>query len=214
MHQDRPLSDAETPDNVEVLNAETVFRGYFRVDRYTLRHRMHEGGWTGPMTREIFERGHAVAVLLYDPWADSVVLVEQFRMPALTGGKTAWQIEVVAGIIDAGETPEAVAHRETREEAGETLYDLIPLYHYLVSPGGTSETVRLYCGICDSSRAGGVHGLDEEHEDIKVLVHGFEDAWSMVNDGRIQNAPTIMALQWLALNREDLRARHATGHRG
>jgi ADP-ribose pyrophosphatase len=209
MHHDRPLSDAETPDSVKILRAETVFRGYFRVDRYTLRHRMHEGGWTGPMTREIFERGHAVAVLLYDPWGDSVVLVEQFRMPALTGGKAPWQIEVVAGIIDTEETPEAVAHRETHEEAGETLYDLIPLYHYLVSPGGTSETVHLYCGICDSRQAGGVHGLDEEHEDIRVIVHPFEQAWAMLSDGRIQNAPTIMALQWLALNREGLRARYS-----
>lgn len=207
MAGEHPLTDAEAPGNVEIAESETVFQGYFRVDRYTLRHRQHDGGWSGTMTREVFERGHAVAIIPYDPWRDRVLLVEQFRIAALAAAKSAWQMEVVAGVIDKGQTPEAVAHREMREESGEALHDLIALYHYLVSPGGTSETVRLYCGIVDTADAGGVHGLAEEHEDIRVHVMAFDEAWAQVKDGRIDNAPTILGLQWLALERADLRAR-------
>lgn len=210
MAGNRRLTDADAPEGVEILDAETLFQGYFRLDRYTVRHRRHDGhGWVGPMTREVFERGHAIAVIPYDPWRDRVLLIEQFRAPAMVAGKRAWQLEVVAGIIDAGEQAEDVAHREMREESGEGLHELIPLYHYLVSPGGTSETVRLYCGVVDTEHAGGLHGIAEEHEDIRVHVMAFDDAWARVKDGRIDNAPTIIGLQWLALERTQLQARYA-----
>lgn len=204
MTGDHPLTNAEAPETVEIIQAETVFQGYFRIDRYTLRHRTHDGGWSGTMTREVFERGHATAIIPYDPWRDRVLLIEQFRAPALAAAKSAWQMEVVAGVIDKGQGPETVAHREMKEETGETLHDLIPLYHYLVSQGGTSETVRLYCGIVDTTAAGGIHGLDEEQEDIRVHVLAFDEAWARVKDGRIDNAPTIIGLQWLALERGNL----------
>lgn len=204
MDRQIPLTSSETPATVNIVAADTVFQGYFRIDRYKLCHVTHAGGWTGIMTREIFERGHAVAVVPYDPWQDTVLLLEQFRIGALAGGKAAWQTEVVAGIIDSNETPEDVAHRETREEAGERLHGLIPVYHYLVSPGGTTETVRLYCGIVDSRKAGGLHGLAEEHEDIRVQVWPFAEAWARMSAGDLDNAPTIIAMQWLALNRARL----------
>ena len=101
-----------TADDVEILERSTPFQGYFRIDRYHLRHRTHDGGWTAPMSREIFERGHAVGILLYDPRQDRVGLIEQFRPGALAAGWHPWLIEVVAGIIDDGETPEAVAVRD------------------------------------------------------------------------------------------------------
>lgn len=205
MTGERPLTDADTPDSVEIGYAETAFQGYFRVDRYRLRHRKHDGGWTGWMTRELFERGHVVAVLLYDPRRDAVVLLHQFRIGALAGGKAGWQTEVVAGVIENGETPEAVARREAVEESGVEVDRLIPMYHYLVSPGGTTETVRLYCALIDSGPAGGIHGLDHEHEDIRVQAYPWADAWAMLQDGTIDNAPAIIALQWLALNRDRLR---------
>ena len=201
MPDNAPLHDAGQPNRIVIERAEVRFQGYFRLDRYILRHRKHDGGWSTPITREVFERGHAVAVLPYDPAADAVVLLEQFRVGALAAGKEPWQIEVIAGIIDPGETPEAVAHREGREESGLVLHDLTPLYHYLVSPGGSTETVRLYAARVDSRTAGGIHGLDHEGEDIQVRVLDFAQAWAWVEEGRIDNAPTILGLQWLALNR-------------
>jgi ADP-ribose pyrophosphatase len=209
MPRSGPLKDQDVPDDVEIIESDTPFQGYFRIDRYRLRHRRHDGGWSGEIRREIFERGDAVAVVPYDPVRDEVVLLEQFRIGALAAGKAPWQIEIVAGIVEPNEAPDNVARRETDEESGHKLIELIELYHYLVSPGGTSETVRVYCGIVDSSEAGGTHGLDEEEEDIRVFAVSFDEAWQMVEDGRIDNAPSLIGLQWLALNRERLRARFA-----
>lgn len=195
------------PDDVEILARETCFQGYFRVDRYRLRHRLFAGGWSGEMTREVFERGHAVGVLPYDPAADAVVLLEQFRVGALAAGFPSWQTEIVAGIIDEGETPEAVARRETKEEAGCDIAELIPVCNYLVSPGGTSESVTLYCGRVDCAGVGGIHGLQHENEDIKVTVVPWAEARRMLDAGAVSNAVSIIALQWLALNRDSLRQR-------
>ncbi|MGE0118584.1 MAG: NUDIX domain-containing protein [Dongiaceae bacterium] len=196
-----------TDADFELIEKATVFQGYFRIDRYRFRHRLFAGGWSGEISREVFERGHAVVVLPYDPERDAVVMLEQFRIGAAAAGEPMWQREVVAGIIDAGETPEAVAHREAREEAGCAIRDLVPIYHYLVSPGGTSETVRLFCGRVDSRGLGGIHGLPQEHEDIRVEIVPFAEARARLESGRIGNAPTIIALQWLVINHDALRAR-------
>ncbi len=196
-----------TDPDVEILAHETCFQGYFRIDRYRLRHRLHDGGWSGEMTRELFERGHAVAVLPYDPAADAVVLIEQFRIGAYAAGFAPWLIEIVAGIIDPGETAEAVARREAQEEAGCVLRELVPVHRYLSSPGGMSESVALFCGRVDSSGVGGVHGLADEHEDIRVEVVPWAEARRRLDDGEIRNSVTIIALQWLALHRDALRRR-------
>jgi ADP-ribose pyrophosphatase len=159
------------------------------------------------MAREVFERGHAVGLLLYDPDRDAVGLIEQFRPGAYAAGMHPWLIEVVAGIIEEGETAEMVATREAREEAGVTVDDLVPMLHCLMSPGGSSETMRLFCGRIDSTVFGGLHGIAEEHEDIRVFTLPAEEAFAWLTSGRINNATCILALQWLALNRPMLRDR-------
>ena len=150
-------------------------------------------------------RHDAVCVLPYDPQRDSVVLIEQFRVGALDKSRNPWLLELVAGLIDKDEQPEEVARREAMEEAGLTLGALWPLSVYYPSPGGSDERVHLFVGRCDSVGAGGIHGLEEEGEDIRVHVLSFEDALARVRDGRIDNAASIMALQWLALNRDEVR---------
>jgi ADP-ribose pyrophosphatase len=189
----------------QVIEKSTAFQGYFRIDLYRFRHRLFAGGWSGEVRREVFERGHAVVVLPYDPERDSVVMIEQFRIGAAAAGMPMWQLEVIAGIIDEGETPEDVARREAREEANCAIQDLVPVYHYLASPGGTSESVRLFCGRVDSRGLGGIHGLATEHEEIRVEVVQFAEAKARLEGGKIGNAPTIIALQWLILNRDALR---------
>lgn len=189
---------------VEVLEKTTPFKGYFQVDLYRLRHRKFDGGWTEEMTREIFERGHAAAVLLYDPARDTVVLIEQFRPGAYAAGMEPWLIEVVAGIIDPGETPEDVVRREAMEEAGCTVTDLHSIGRYLATPGGSTETLALFCGRVDSRGAGGIHGLDHEHEDIRVLPLSRTEALERLGRGEITNLPAVAALQWLALNHTEL----------
>ena len=127
-------------DDVDIREKRTVYQGHFRIDRYRLRHRLHEGGWSAEMSREVFERGHAAAVLPYDPIRDEVVLIEQFRVGAYAAGKSPWLVEIVAGIIDPGETPEEVVRREAREEAGLEVGALERIADYLSSPGGASES--------------------------------------------------------------------------
>ncbi len=191
--------------DVDVTARDEVYRGYLRVDAYRLRHRKHAGGWTGEMSRELIERGHAVAVLPYDPILDRVVLIEQFRIGAYAAGLPPWQIEIVAGIIEAGEVGEDVARRECIEECGCRLGHLEHVCDFLASPGVLSETTALYCGRADASDVGGIHGLDDEHEDIRAFALEAETAFDLLDQGRILNSPAIIALQWLRGARERLR---------
>ena len=194
-----------TEQDVEILEKTEVFRGYFRMDRYRLRHRLFEGGWSGTITREIFERGHAAAVLPYDPVNDAVVMIEQFRVGALAAKRPPWLLEIVAGIIEDGESAEDVVRREAIEESGCTIGELLPIADYLVSPGGTSECISLYCGRVDSSGAGGLHGKADEHEDIRVTVVPFVRAVQMLQDRQVDNATALISLQWLVINRDRVR---------
>ncbi|AYC34536.1 NUDIX domain-containing protein [Pseudomonas cavernae] len=193
------------PEAVEIVERESCFRGFYRLDRLRLRHRLFAGGMGPQISRELFVRHDAVCVLPYDPQRDAVVLIEQFRVGAMDKAANPWLLELVAGLIDTDEEPEQVAHREAEEEAGLQLGALWPITGYFPSPGGSDEFVHLYIGRCDSQGAGGVHGLAEEGEDIRVHVWPLEDALQAVKDGRINNAASIIALQWLALNRAEVR---------
>jgi ADP-ribose pyrophosphatase len=192
---------------IEILDKACVFDGYFRIDRYRLRHTLHEGGMSREIVREVFERGHAVGILPFDPGRDEVVMIEQFRIGAYAAGAEPWLTEIVAGIIEQGESAEHVARREITEEAGLKVGELWPMVRYLVSPGGTSEKVELFLGRVDARGAEGVHGLDHEEEDIRVFPLPYAEAAAMVEEGKIGNAMTLIALQWLMLHHgEVLRA--------
>ena len=191
--------------DVEVLQRETCFKGFYRLDRLQLRHRQFAGGMGPQLSRELFVRHDAVCVLPYDPQRDSVVLIEQFRVGAMDKSSNPWLLELVAGLIDKDEQPEEVARREAVEEADLELTALWPITQYYPSPGGSDERVHLYIGRCDSEGAGGVHGLAEEGEDIRVHVLGFDEALATMRAGQLDNAASIIALQWLALNRDEVR---------
>lgn len=194
---------------VRIIRKQPGYRGYFQLDRYTLRHRLYRGGMSAAMTREVFERGNTVGILLYDPRRDTLVLVEQFRLPAYLAGFPAWQTEIVAGVIDdRRESPRAVAIREAHEEAGVVLTGAPFLAQkFMTSPGGSTETFNLFCARVDSRGVGGIHGLPHEHEDIRVTVKSFHATMKLALAGRIQNGPTLLALYWLAANRARLRRR-------
>ena len=196
-----------TPSSVEIVKHEQCFKGFYQLDRVHLRHELFAGGMSREISREVFVRHDAVCVLPYDPQRDEVVLIEQFRVGAMGKTKNPWLIELVAGLIDKeGESePEDVAHREGEEEAGVTFTSLWPITRYFPSPGGSTEFVHLFLGRCSTHGIGGLHGLEEEAEDIRVTVWAYEDALQAVRDGRISNAASIIALQWLALNRAEVR---------
>lgn len=172
--------------------------------QYQFQHRLYDGGWSNTVTREIFERGHAVAVLPFDPVTNEFVLIEQFRIGALPTTQTPWLIEIIAGIIDPGEEPAEVCVREAQEEAGIDISNLTRVLSYLASPGGTTERLSIYMAQVDSSKANGVHGLDYESEDILVHRVHQDQAKQWLQDGTIDNAAAIIALQWFFLNKESL----------
>ncbi len=203
MNQDDQPDDRQT----ELVSKSTLFKRYFQLDEYIVRHSLFAGGLSEPVNREIFERGHAAAVIPYDPKADAIVFIEQFRVGAFAADLHPWLIEFVAGIIDEGESPAVVVRREAFEEAGCEIGELVSIGKFLVSPGGSSETLSLFCGLVNSSTIGGIHGLREEGEDIRPFVLSFDDALSLLQQGRITNLFTFAALQWLVLNREELRAK-------
>ncbi|MBK1734789.1 ADP-ribose diphosphatase [Halorhodospira abdelmalekii] len=199
----------------EVVKRERCYDGFFALERVHFRHARFAGGMTPVVQRECLIRGLAVSVLPYDPVRDEVVLVEQFRVGAIDDPHGAWVMETLAGIAEPGEAPQEVARREAREESGleislaEEECELIA--DYLPSPGGSSERIRLYCARCDTSAAGGIHGLNEENEDIYNHVLSAEVAIEMALGGQLHTAMPIIALQWLALNRQRLRAQWTGG---
>lgn len=192
-----------TSSDVEIESENTVYDGFFQIKALTLKHRVFAGGWSGVMQRELFRRRPVGAVLPYDPIRDEVVLIQQFRIGALSQ-QNPWLIELVAGITEPDEPVEAMIHREAHEEAGIEILELVKLYQYWVSPGGSSENLTLYCGRVDATKADGIHGIPEEHEDIKVVTMPAQLAIDSVKNGLINNAATIIALQWLELNRNSV----------
>ena len=193
-------------DDVVVEQRERCFQGFYRLDRVHLRHRLFAGHMGPRISREVFVRPDAVCVLPYDPQTDSVVLIEQFRVGALDKSPEPWLLEIVAGLIDTNEQPEEVARREAREEADLELHEMLPVMTYYPSPGGSDERVYLYVARCCVAGVGGVFGVEEEGEDIRVHVWPLAEALKAVQDGRIDNAASIIALQWLALNKDQVRA--------
>lgn len=194
--------------DVEIVEKSRKYQGFFALDEYKFRHKLYGGGYSQVLTREVFERGDAVALLPYDPVNDAVVLIEQFRPGALASQTGPWQLELIAGMFSKNEAPLDVAIREAKEEAN---LDVVPekvtkVMNYLSSSGGMSECIHLYCASVDSKNVNGVYGLVTEGEDILVHVVARKDAEKLLTEGKIPNAATIIALQWLALNIDKLKA--------
>ncbi|HDY7659678.1 TPA: ADP-ribose diphosphatase [Vibrio vulnificus] len=205
MQQDDKQHAVFTPEDVEVLSKEPLFQGFFKMIKYRFRHKLFAGGWSNVIEREMFERGHAAAMLPYDPIRDQVVLIEQIRVGALEH-QHPWQLEIVAGMIDRDESADDVVRREAQEEAGLEVGQLVSVVSYYPSAGGCSEKLDVFIGEVDASKAHGIHGLDYEDEDIRVHVMTREQAYDLVKQGKIENGASIIALQWLELNHLQLKS--------
>ena len=191
-------------DDVKISAVEPLYEGFFTMVRYDFSHKKYDGSWTGTVSREIFERGHAVAVLPYDPVTQEFVLIEQIRIGALPTSESPWLIEIIAGIIDEGESQEDVCFREAQEEAGIELTHLTKALSYLASPGGTTERLHIFVACTDATKASGIHGLEHESEDILVHRVNEQTALEWLGNGKIDNAASIIALQWFFMNKQHL----------
>ncbi|RKZ39146.1 MAG: ADP-ribose diphosphatase [Gammaproteobacteria bacterium] len=193
--------------DIQIIDKTSCYEGFFKLIRYRLKHTLFAGGWSDELLREVLERGHAAAVLPYDPEREEIVMIEQFRPGAIGHTNGAWLWEIVAGILEPGEIPSQVVYREAVEEMGCPVSDIIHINDFFVSPGSTTETTALYCGRVDASKATGIHGIASEHEDIQVHVIPFSTAMNKLQTNQIHFAPAIIALQWLALHHNEVKAR-------
>jgi len=201
-------SDGSKPSEVELLNTEVLADRHFRYELLTLRTETFAGKLSQPFKREAVRSGTAVAVLLYDPAAHRMVMIEQFRIAAyLNHLPSAWILESVAGMVDEGETTEAAARREVKEETGCEVGRMEYVGAYLSSPGISDEMVTIYVGEVDAARAGGVHGHVDEGEDIRTIVFTVEDSLAAADHGAVVNVMAQVALLWFARHGEALRQR-------
>ena len=192
------------PDKKLIIHSNTIgYDGFFKINLIDFSHSLYQGGMSPSIQRELFGRGQAVVVLLYDLNLRKVVLVEQCRAGALEHAlsakkdKQAWLIEPVAGMIDPGETPLESCQREVAEEAGIMLNDFEYVCQFYPSPGGSSEILHLYAAQVDANELGDYAGLTHEVEDIRLIKYDFSDARLKLISGKFNVASTIIALQWL-----------------
>lgn len=193
--------------DLHIIKEETVYQGHFQLKKIFFRHKLFSGGMSGEVIRELLIKGAASAVIAYDPIRDSVVLVEQVRIGAYDPNSTSspWLVELIAGMVDSGESPAEVAIRESQEEAGLNIQHLEHALSVWDSPGGALERLHLFLGLVDSAQVGGIYGLPEENEDILVHVVSREQAYQWVEQGKIDNVIAVIGLQWLQLNYQKYR---------
>ncbi|MDN4503559.1 ADP-ribose diphosphatase [Alteromonadaceae bacterium BrNp21-10] len=189
---------------MQLLSKKTLYKGFFHLAAYTFKHKLFAGGWSKEVVREMYQRSDAVAVLPFDVQRNELVLIEQLRIGAIESEHSPWLLECIAGMIDEGEQADDVVRREAMEEAGLTFGRLHKALSYYSSPGGTTERLHIYIAEVDASTAKGIHGLVDEHEDILVHRINLDDAYTLLEQGKIDNASTVIALQWLALNKAKL----------
>lgn len=191
--------------DIEVVEQSTRYAGFFQVSALRFRHRRFDGSWSPLVNRELVQRGHAVAVLPYDPLRDEVIFIEQLRVGPLGTNENPWLLEIIAGMVAEGERASEVAIREAQEEAGCEILAFEEIGTFFSSPGGCSEQVTLFVAKADSSAVAAIGGLDDENEDIKVHRVPFVQACEWLNAKVFDNPPIWMTMMWLQLHRERLK---------
>jgi ADP-ribose pyrophosphatase len=193
--------------DVEILEETPAHSGFFTLLKMRVRHRLFSGGWSREFQRELFAKSEAASAIVYDPVLDEIGLVDQFRIGTLDSPYGPWTLESVAGMVEEGETPEDVVLRELVEEAGLQAKELLPVSAFYPTPGSCNEYTHLFCAICDLTKAGGVFGVAGENEDILFKAYPAEEVFNAMLQSRMNNAATLIGLQWLQLNRPQLQAR-------
>lgn len=189
-----------TADAIHIKQADIKYQGFFNIAQYQLEFPLFQGGYSTCVQREVCKRRPAVGVLAYDKDLDRIVLVEQIRIGALNDPSSPWLLEIIAGLIESGESPEEVAKRELFEEAGLECTQLEKMLDYWVSPGSSDEHFILFLAHINANHANGIHGLVDEGENILIHSISTQQAFEWLEQGFINSAPTIIALQWLKLH--------------
>ena len=185
------------PDRVEILSRRRIFDGFFKIEAAELRYERFDGSMTPSVERLVFERGDSVAAIIYHRQEAKLLFLRQFRYPTHEKGP-GWITEIVAGMKEAGESPEISLKREILEESGYEAASVEPIATFYVSPGGSSERITLfYAEVVSTGRVASGGGLEEENEDIQTVWYTPEETARAVLTGEIQDAKTLVGIFWL-----------------
>ncbi|CAB1219357.1 NUDIX domain-containing protein [Acinetobacter bouvetii] len=185
-------------DEVKIQSREYLFRGFIQVEKVHLRHRLfNQTEFTPVIQRELIHRPEAAGVLIYDDAQQKFALIEQFRVGAMDDAESPWQLEIIAGVLDGHESPESCIRRESLEESGCEIDQLQHLFSFYPSAGACSELFHLYAAHAQLPKQGGVFGMPDEGENIQLHLIDYSEIVTLLGNGRLKNAPVIMALQWL-----------------
>lgn len=204
------MSDLPPYPGVEIESDDVAWKGRFTVRRIAFSNLRFDGRRSGRRVWELQCRGHAAAMLPYDPITDQVVMIEQFRLPALAANLPPVMMEIPAGLLEKGEDPAEAIAREMEEEAGLHADRVEKIGDFLLTPGGSDECCTIFVGRvrapkADAQGIAGYAGLANEDEDIRIRVMDAPTAIAQTLAGEYQNSVTSLALMWLAAKREDLR---------
>lgn len=185
-------------DEVKIQSREYLFRGFIQVEKVSLQHRLfNQTEYTPVIQRELIHRPEAAGVLIYDDAQQKFALIEQFRVGAMDDSDSAWQLEIIAGVLDGDESPESCIRRESLEESGCEIDELQHLFSFYPSAGACSELFHLYSAQANLPEQGGIFGMPDEGENIQLHLIDYSEIKNLFTNGRLRNAPVIMALQWL-----------------
>ena len=185
--------------DVTIESREPIFRGFIQVEKVSFRHRLfNQPDYSPLIQRELIHRPEAAGVLLYNDQQQRFALIEQFRVGALNDAESAWQLEIIAGVLDGDEAPEDCIRRESLEESGCEVQQLQHLFSFYPSAGACSEFFHLYAAEVELPKIGGIFGMPDEGENIQLHLFDYSELDTLLKNGRLRNAPVIMALQWLA----------------
>ena len=183
----------------KIIDKKNLYSGFFSLNKYEFIHEKHDGNWSGKIEREIFSGAHVSTLLPYDPEKKEIILIEQFRAGVLSRFDDSYLYEIVAGIIDDGETPEDTARRECFEETGCEVNKIIPIQSYFPAPGSSESYYHLYLGEVNSFDGERIMGLESENENILVKSYKIDQVRKLLKDKKIINGLTLIALQWFFL---------------
>lgn len=191
--------------DIEIKQREPLFQGFIQVEKISLKHKLfHQNNYTNVLQRELVHRPEAAGVLLYNDQQQRFALIEQFRIGAVHDPDSAWQLEIIAGVLDGNESPETCIRRESLEEAGCEITELQHLFSFYPSAGACSEFFHLYVAETKLPDEGGVFGMQDEDENIQLHLFDYAQIELLFQNGRLKNAPVIMALQWLIQHRNTI----------
>ena len=186
--------------NFKVTNKKSLYDGFFKMNEISLKYKKYDGNWSNEIKRELFGWAQVSAVLPFDPIKKKIVLIQQFRPGTISKNTNNYLNEIVAGIIDPGESPEIAAKRECLEETGYKIKKLTPIQGYFPAPGSSESFYHLFLGEVDSKNGKKIMGLDNENEDILVESFKVNQVKKMMQEGKFINGLTLIAIQWFFLN--------------